>query len=364
MPLTRSANNLRLKSLSNRSTRNLPIIVSLFSGAGGLDIGFLKAGYKIALAIDHSKAATQTYRSNLHSKSCICRDLIEIGPQGVVKELLKRIPKGTHIGIIGGPPCQGFSRANTNSAADDPRNELPDLYVKIIKHLQRFFNVEFVVFENVLGILDKKHSAKYNALLNGLNSLRLQVSIHKVCALDHGVAQNRKRVIIAGICKKYPTSRIRIPNRRSITKVIEVIGGVAEPVYFANGLNHKKIPVHPNHWTMKPKSKRFHTNPSNWPRSRSFKLLQWNEPSPTIAFGNREIHIHPNANRRLSIYEAMRLQGFPMEFVFEGNFSEQVEQVSNAVPPPLANSIAISIKRILMKYRHKDAYIKGIAYDY
>jgi DNA (cytosine-5)-methyltransferase 1 len=76
---------------------------------------------------------------------------------------------------------------------------------------------------------------------------------------------------------------------------------------------------------------------------RSFKRLSWSDASPTIAFGNREIHIHPTGTRRLSIYEAMLLQGFPASFVLEGNLSEQVEQVSNAVPPPLAKSVAAAI---------------------
>jgi DNA (cytosine-5)-methyltransferase 1 len=80
---------------------------------------------------------------------------------------------------------------------------------------------------------------------------------------------------------------------------------------------------------------------------RCFKQLSWQKPSPTIAFGHREIYVHPNGKRRLSIFEAMLLQGFPKNFVLEGNLSEQVEQVSNAVPPPLAKSLAAAIRRTL-----------------
>jgi DNA (cytosine-5)-methyltransferase 1 len=82
--------------------------------------------------------------------------------------------------------------------------------------------------------------------------------------------------------------------------------------------------------------------------TRSFKKLSWGEPSPTIAFGNREIHVHPDGHRRISIYEAMLLQGFPDDFVIEGNLSQQVKQVSNAVPPPLARSVASAVRRTLL----------------
>ena len=100
---------------------------------------------------------------------------------------------------------------------------------------------------------------------------------------------------------------------------------------------------------MRPKSPRFY-NPEIEARvGRSFRRLNWDTASPTIAFGHREIHVHPSGIRRLSIYEAMLLQGFPEAFVLEGNLSEQVEQVSNAVPPPLARSIALAVTRALRR---------------
>jgi DNA (cytosine-5)-methyltransferase 1 len=98
---------------------------------------------------------------------------------------------------------------------------------------------------------------------------------------------------------------------------------------------------------MQPKSHRF-TNPEAINGGgRSFRRLKWDAPSPTVAFGHREIHVHPEGRRRLSIYEAMLLQGFPEGFVLEGNLSEQVAQISNAVPPPLARSVAAAVRRAL-----------------
>jgi DNA (cytosine-5)-methyltransferase 1 len=142
-------------------------------------------------------------------------------------------------------------------------------------------------------------------------------------------------------------SQVRLRKRKGLRTVREAIGSVAAPAFFARGLLAQDIPVHPNHWTMQPKSDRFKNPEAEGRQGRSFRRLQWDAPSPTLAFGHREIHVHPGGRRRLSVYEAMRLQGFPNDFVLEGNLSEQVAQVSNAVPPPLAHSIALAVRRSL-----------------
>src|SRR5262249_46639336 len=86
---------------------------------------------------------------------------------------------------------------------------------------------------------------------------------------------------------------------------------------------------------------------------RSFRMLEWDKPSPTIAYGHREVHVHPNGRRRLSVYEALLLQGFPSEYELVGSLSAQISQVSEAVPPPLARAIAGSIQRQIEGYRCK-----------
>ncbi|MHB9103164.1 MAG: DNA cytosine methyltransferase [Sulfuricella sp.] len=330
----------------------LPMVVSLFSGAGGLDWGFRYHGFKVPLAIDISPAAIKTHKRNFRNTHGIVADLIKLGPIGVLEKVKERIPEGTRIGVIGGPPCQGFSRANTRSQAADPRNKLPALYLDIIETLKQHYAVEFVVFENVLGIRDKKHVETYKALMDGLSALSFIVTEKELCALDFGVPQNRRRIVLSAMRDGQGYSRVRPKKRKGLDTVREAIGGLPEPAFFERTLDPSNIPVHPNHWTMKPKSPRF-DNPESAPsNSRSFKRLIWEAPSPTIAFGHREIHIHPNGRRRLSIYEAMLLQGFPETFVLEGNLSEQVEQVSNAVPPPLARSIAAAVKLALAGTNH------------
>ena len=97
---------------------------------------------------------------------------------------------------------------------------------------------------------------------------------------------------------------------------------------------------------MKPKSQRFFDGSlaEGYSSARSFKTLAWNEPSITASYGHREVHVHPEGTRRLSVFEAMLLQGFPKQYVLEGTLSAQIDQVSEAVPPQLAHAIATTIR--------------------
>lgn len=325
----------------------LPCVVSLFCGAGGFDFGFHAEGFSIPIAIDISKAAVCTHKRNFPETNSIAADLIELQPKGVLELVRRMIPQNTRIGVIGGPPCQGFSRANTASQVDDPRNKLPQLYVDIVATLQREYTVEFVVFENVLGIRDKKHVTTYKALLENLGNLGFSITEKELCSLDFGVPQTRRRIILSAMRKEQGYKDVHPKPVGGLKTVREAIEHLAEPKFFERKLTPADIPLHPNHWTMRPKSARFNNPEITYADGRSFKRLKWDEPSPTVAFGHREIHVHPDGRRRLSIYEAMRLQGFPDDFVLEGNLSEQVEQVSNAVPPPLAKSIAAAVKEAL-----------------
>lgn len=328
----------------------LPKIVSLFSGAGGLDLGFQRADFPLRFAVDLSPAAIQTHRRNFEGAVSVAADLTELGAGGVLAHLDSILEPGESIGVIGGPPCQGFSRANTGSAANDPRNRLPLLYLQIVEALQAKYTVEFVLFENVLGIRDAKHSVTYRGILAKFRDIGLTPNVNEYSALDYGVAQTRNRVIISGF-RNEEVARNFKPKKveASDLTVRSVIGDLPDPAFFARGLEKSAIPHHENHWTMRPVSKRF-SQPGGADRAgRSFRRLEWDKPSPTVAYGHREIHVHPDGRRRLSIFEAMLLQGFPDEFVLEGTLSSQVEQVSNAVPPPLAQSLATAIKTAMRK---------------
>lgn len=330
----------------------LPKIVSLFSGAGGLDIGFKRSGFPLTFAVDLSPAAIQTHRRNFREATSVAADLEELGPDGVLAHLEDLLEPGESIGVIGGPPCQGFSRANTASDVNDPRNRLPLLYLQVVEALQGQYKVEFVLFENVLGIRDAKHSVTFRAILSKFREIGLTSDVNEYSALDYGVAQTRNRVIISGF-RDEAVARNFKPEKVAASglTVRSVIGDLPEPAFFARGLEKSSIPHHENHWTMRPMSKRF-SRPGGADRAgRSFRRLEWDKPSPTVAYGHREIHVHPEGRRRISIFEAMLLQGFPDDFVLEGTLSSQVEQVSNAVPPPLAQSVATAIKAAMRKGR-------------
>jgi DNA (cytosine-5)-methyltransferase 1 len=327
--------------------RELPTVISLFSGAGGLDLGFKEAGFSIAVALDSSEAAIRTHKRNFPGTRSAVADLEALKAAGVVSYVEKYVPPGTSIGVIGGPPCQGFSRANTRSTADDPRNAYPALYIEIVRRLQATYAVEFIIFENVLGIRDKKHASTYQTLVAALDQIGFDVTEDELCALDFGVPQTRRRIVVRGLRKGCGYESFPPRKRQGKQTVEEAIGILRPPVFFERNLDPDLFPEHPNHWTMQPKSPRFVLPDEIREDGRSFKRLRWDEASPTIAFGHREIHVHPSGTRRLSIFEAMRLQGFPDRFVLEGNLSEQVEQVSNAVPPPLARSVARAIRRAL-----------------
>lgn len=329
----------------------LPRIISLFCGAGGLDLGFHEEGYRVPLAIDISPAAIKSHSRNFKDTLAVVGDLTKLGPKGVLEYVRSVVPNGERIALIGGPPCQGFSRANVNSSANDPRNSLPSLYLDVVRLLQSEYVVEFVVFENVLGIRDKKHEVVYRAFLNSLNVLGFDVTEKMLCALDYGVPQNRKRIIISALRSGQGYSAVVPEKVLGPVTVAEVISGMCEPAFFRRGLESEDIPFHPNHWTMQPKSKKFSGEYTPSSASRSFRRLKWDAASPTIAFGNREIYVHPSGHRRISILEAMLLQGFPKGFVLEGNLSEQAQQISNAVPPPLAKSVASAVKVAMEKGR-------------
>jgi DNA (cytosine-5)-methyltransferase 1 len=320
--------------------RKKPAVVSLFCGAGGLDLGFKNAGFEIAVAVDMSRAAIRTHSRNFAATHSEVADLVALGPKGVLGLVSRHIPKRRRIAIIGGPPCQGFSRANTSAKADDPRNAMPDLYAEIVGELAKEYTIEFVVIENVLGIRDKKHAPTFKRLTDRLASLGYTVYAEEHCAADFGVPQTRKRVVICAMNADSAFQKPKVKKRIGHATVADAIAGLPEPTLFERSLSPEDIPFHPNHWTMRPRSARFLSRQSDGRSARSFKQLTWENASPTIAFGHREIHVHPSGHRRLSIYEAMLLQGFPKSFVLEGNLSEQVDQVSNAVPPPLATSIA------------------------
>ncbi len=332
------------KTEGNSLSSNSHKVVSLFCGAGGLDLGFTNAGFEVCYAADYDAAAIKTYNRNHPGNLGRVIDLLATSVEQLCDSIVESCGESPEIsGIIGGPPCQGFSRGNVGRHAEDPRNQLALKYAAIVNSFYENFGLKFFVFENVPEIRAQKNKSFLEGLRKEL-SQNFNIYERELNASNYQVAQARRRLFIVGVCKSSGVSEFSFPPPSPLKEKVvgDVISDLPDPVYLTSKLVPESIPYHQNHWTSQPKSKRFETGvmPVG---GRSFIQLDWTKPSRTVAYGNREIHVHPNGKRRLSIYEAMQLQGFPFKYVLEGNMSQQVKQVSNAVPPPVAEKIAQSI---------------------
>ena len=322
-------------------------IVSLFAGAGGLDAGFRLEGFRSVIAIDLNRAAVDSYNLNDSTGVAHQGNLARLSDEQIVSLVREASGERVPRGVIGGPPCQGVSASNVHSNHQDPRKKLLLRYARIVKALNAAFNLDFFVFENVVGLKSMKHRRYFRKIVRVLRDAGFSVFEQELDANDFGVAQSRRRVFIVGINRtSFPGIQFTFPAGSGTKKTVrEVIGDLPDPVFFQRSFKPEDIPHHRNHWAMNPRSKKF-KNPSNG-NGRSFRKLDWDQPSATVAYGHREMHVHPNGTRRVSVYEGMLLQGFPPDYKLTGNFSEQVDQVSNAVPPPLASAIAVAIRAAL-----------------
>jgi len=330
-------------------------IVSLFCGCGGLDLGFREAGFQPVLAVDNDAAACMTYEQN-HPGARVLKQDLAAAPKGYVLDRLAELQREIRpVGVIGGPPCQAFSLSNRNGDAHDKRANLPKNYAAVLKELMATFELDFFVFENVLGLRYKKHSELFGKFKRLFSSAGFKIFEGELDAQEFGVPQMRKRVFVVGFnSKKYPHLNYEFPwGTAGKRKTVEdAIGGLPKPKYYEHGLSPAEIPLHPNHWCMKPRSRKFLNGylKEGEIKGRPFRVLPWRRPSWTVAYGHREVHIHPSGHRRLSVYEAMLLQGFPPGYELLGTLSDQIRLVSDAVPPPVAKALAESILEA-MAYR-------------
>jgi DNA (cytosine-5)-methyltransferase 1 len=254
--------------------------------------------------------------------------------------------------VIGGAPCQTFSTGNVHFREDDARHTLPRKYACILRILNLKYELDFFVFENVKGITSSKHRQEYRTIKRLFSRAGFRLFEAELDAADFGVAQHRRRVFIVGINKKkHPNVEFQFPD--SVTSdplvVASKLKGLPEPLLFRRGTKKEDIPYHPNHWAMYPRSSKFKDGSlaSNRKTGRSFRVLEWDRPSWTVAYGNREVHIHPNGHRRLSVYEAMLLQGLPEDYELLGTLSDQIRQISDAIPPQLGEALGRAIREAL-----------------
>lgn len=340
------------KRLMDQEQKETKLLLSLFCGAGGLDLGFEQAGFEVGLAFDKKADSVRSYNHNREGKvHGYCEDVNDLS-----LEKLDELWGGVFApdGVIGGPPCQSFSQANRSISDDDPRHQLPLVYARLLRQLNARNPVQFFVMENVKGLRGSLHKHRLLLFKKALSQAGFSVSEHLLNAADYGTPQNRERVFIVGLNRellprrKWPAPQMAEENMRART-VETVLRGLPEPAHFSKNADPSTFPHHRNHWCMAPKSPRFFNGSLTTGDSshRSFKTLAWDRPSITVAYGHREVHVHPDCHRRLSVYEAMLLQGFPHSYELVGSLSSQIDQVSEAVPPPMAKAVALALSTLL-----------------
>lgn len=307
-------------------------VVSLFSGCGGLDLGFVKSGFQVVWANDIFADAVATYRQNLGS---------HIVDPPIDQIDSKSIPSSD--GVIGGFPCQGFSVANTGRTIDDSRNLLYRQFVRVVKDKQPMF----FLAENVKGILSLGGGAVFSQIIRDFGAVGFDVR-HAVCnAADYGVPQRRERVFLFGVRRGMRATLSAFPPRpthsghRTIfpellpwVSIGDALKDLPEPSETCGVLNH--------------------TGTAYKIRLNGYlghRRIDADQPAPTITARGDErggvviIH-HPSNTRRLTVREAAAVQSFPHSFGFAGSSTSSYRQIANAVPPLLAQRIAESILEV------------------
>lgn len=337
--------NMNLRSIVAPSKSEGPneYLLSLFCGSGGLDLGFHQAGFVTSLAYDKRKDSLASWSRSFPNGKAIEQDIFDLSIEKLDADFGGEFAP---IGVIGGPPCQGFSLANRYGGLHDPRNKLVHRFFDIALSLHRRNRLNFIVMENVPALAGSRGGDILEIEQKRLEEEGFFVSMATLDAVDYQVPQHRKRLFLVALNKDVTEAAWVAPEKSNERKTVRsAIGDLPNPVFYDRNLKDSDIPFHPNHWCMTPKSSKFNTGEltQGFVGKRSFKTLSWDKPSYTASYGNREVHVHPSCTRRLSVLEAMILQGFPTNTVLQGSLSSQVKQVSEAVPPPLALAVANSI---------------------
>lgn len=357
-------------------------VVSIFSGGGGLDLGFINAGFDILYAIDNEKNAVNTYKYNI-GNHIICEDINRIN--------VNDLPKCDI--VIGGPPCQSFSLAG-NRKTDDLRGKLVWRYIEIIRHLKPMA----FVFENVTGLLSAKNcdgEKIFPLLENQFREMGYTISSNVVNAVDFGIPQRRKRVIIVGLMgeKKFafpnPTHGELSMDKTPYVSVFEALSDLPKATDENADLKYPELPLTEYQREMRYCNElvtehfisklsqldkyiishvqpggNYMDIPTNVASVRIQRLqktgghttcygrLNPSEPSYTVnTYFNRPnvgCNIHYSDDRLITTREALRLQSFPDKYRIIST-SKQGKNliVGNAVPPKLAQIIATALKEQL-----------------
>ena len=338
-------------------------IISLFSGAGGLDLGFEMAGFQTIWANEYDKEIWETYERNFPGTVLDKRSIVNIHED--------EIPAAE--GLIGGPPCQSWSEAGKLKGIEDHRGQLFFEFIRILRAKQPFF----FLAENVSGMLAQRHADALENIKKHFTESGYRLSFKLLNAHDFGVPQDRKRVFFIGIREdlgldfQFPEV---IPEKKFLKDAIWDLRNnalAAKEKNYTNG-NLCKIENH-----------EYMTGGFSSIYMSRNRVRHWDEPSFTIQAGGRHAPLHPQAPkmvrigenkrifvpeyehlyRRLSVRECARIQTFPDQHIFHyDKLAAGYKMVGNAVPPMLAFHLAQQIKKTLLQadfHKHEKQYIKN-----
>ena len=326
-------------------------VLSLFSGCGGLDLGFEKAGFSIPVANEYDKTIWETYEINHPKTKLIKGDVRKIDDEDITEDI---------DGIIGGPPCQSWSEAGALRGIDDERGKLFYDYIRILKAKKP----KFFLAENVSGMLAERHKEARENIIKMFKKAGYNVTVNLVNAKDYGVAQERERVFYIGFRKdlkinfEFPLGSTIDDNKKLTLK--DVIYDLQDSAIAALDRNkHNLNAENNNEYFIGAYSPIF--------MSRN-RVKSWNEQAFTVQASGRQCQLHPQAPkmikigkdrcafvkgqekkyRRMTVREVARVQGFPDDFKFVYNdVNDGYKMIGNAVPVHLAYEVATAIKKCL-----------------
>ena len=326
-------------------------LISLFSGCGGLDLGFECAGFDIVVANEFDSSIWQTFRLNHPKTKLLVNDIRNLSVDSFPDDV---------DGIIGGPPCQSWSEAGAQRGINDSRGKLFFDYIRILQAKQP----KFFLAENVSGMLADRHSDAVKSIVELFKHCGYYLTITLVNAKDYAVAQERKRVFYIGFRKdlgikfRFPSGSTRSDSKKlTLRDVIWDLQFSAIPS--ATGNFHNLQAENNNEFFTGKFSTIF--------MSRN-RVKSWDEQAFTVQASGRHCQLHPQAPkmvffgqndrrfvkgkehlyRRMTVREIARIQGFSDNFKFlYSNIDDAYKMIGNAVPVPLAYEIAVAIRNYL-----------------
>lgn len=355
-----------------------PSVLSFFSGSGFLDLGFEHSNFNVVYVNEVFKPFLEAYkysREKLKNKppkygyfEGTIEDCLSTPELDKICSIIEREKKeGRFVGFIGGPPCPDFSVAGTNKGKHGENGRLSKTYVELIL----LFQPDFFIFENVKGLWrTKKHREFYESLKMQLIAQGYVLTDKLVNALEYGAPQNRDRIILFGI-KNTLLNSVSIDNFQWEKHMIYPNGEAFKFIWpeigkiFSATKIDKKLTV--SYWFRKndvlnhPNSKhvfvpraglqRFKQILEGDDKRKSFKRLHRYKYSPTAAYGNNEVHIHPTEPRRITVAEALAIQSLPKDFVLPSDMSltNMFKTIGNGVPYLTSKGIALTIYDFLKK---------------